>query len=214
MTGSSFAELLPHLEKRRLRLVIGLGLYGSALGASFMLVTFMTRTVYPKTPEHLDFLPSVILSGGGWVMGAIIAGVLGYWIAPISRQSLSIFLWLLIGFGFGVLLPFFSSALLPMGTVYLDFALGVLPPSDMPMMTLDALFRAPVFGFIQGALGLFTGLLAGTLFGLGGWLIDIVNTSRYPRVSRYAPYVLSSALAILVLAIAAFGSASTLAKLG
>lgn len=214
MILESFEEIPPHLEKRRVRLVISLGLYGSALGASFLLVSFMARTVYPKTPEHLDLLPSVFLSGGGWIMGAIIAGALGYLIAPTSWRPHNIFLWLMIGFGFGILLPFFSNSLMPMGTVYLNLALGIMPVGEVPMMTLDALFRAPVTAFIQGALGVFTGLLTGTLFGLGGWLIDIANTSRYPRVSRYAPYVLSSSLSILVLGIAAFGPASTLAKLG
>ena len=65
LTRTSFPRIAPHIGKRRLRLVICLGLYGSALGASSLLVSFMARTRYPIEPEYLQFVPSVILSGGG-----------------------------------------------------------------------------------------------------------------------------------------------------
>ena len=214
MTWMSLPRNASHNEKRRVRLVICLGLYGSALGASSLLVSFLARTKYPIGPEHLEFVPSLLLSSGGWIMGAIIAGLIGYWIAPTSERPHNIIVWLFIGFAFGVLLPFFSGALMPLGTLYLNIALGIIPQSELPMLVLEAILRAPSFAFTQGVLGLFTGLLAGALFGVGGWVIDIANTSRYPRVSRYAPYVLSLGLSGLVVAIAAFASADALSKLG
>ena len=214
MTRTLFPRAAPHIEKRRVRLVICLSIYGSALGASSLLVSFLTRTRYPIEPEHLEFVPSVLLSSGGWIMGAISAGLIGYWIVPASERPHKIIVWLFIGFAFGVLLPFFSGALMPLGTVYLDLALGILRLSDLPMLTLDALMRAPISAFSQGVLGLFTGLLAGALFGVGGWVMDIANTSPYPHVSRYAPYVLSSVLSGWVVATAAFGPTDALAKLG
>jgi len=197
-----------------MRLAICLGLYGSGLGASSLLVSFLTRTRYPIEPAHLELVPSMILSSGGWIMGAIIAALIGYWIAPTSARPHSIILWLFIGFAFGVLVPFFSGALMPLGILYLDLTLGIIRPSELPMLTLDGLMRAPVSAFSQGVLGLFTGLLAGALFGVGAWVMDIANTSSHPRVSMYAPYVLSLGLSVGVVAIAAFGPAGTLAKLG
>ena len=214
MTWMSLPQNASHNEKRRVRLVIGLGLYGSALGASSLLVSFLVRTKYPIEPEHLEFVPSLLLSSGGWIMGAIIAGLIGYWIAPTSERPHNIIIWLFIGFGFGVLLSFFSGALMPLGTLYLSLALGIIPQSELPMLVLEAILRAPSFAFSQGVFGLFTGLLAGALFGAGAWVIDIANTLPYARVSKYAPYVLSLGLAGLVVAIAAFASADALSKLG
>ena len=214
LTRTSLPRVASHLEKRRARLVICLGFYGSGLGASSLLVSFMARTRYPIEPEHLQFVPSVLLSSGGWIMGAIIAGLIGYWIAPTSARPHNIVLWLVIGFAFGVLVPFFSGALMPLGTLYLDLTLGIIRLSDIPMLTLDGIMRAPVSAISQGVLGLFTGLLAGTLFGLGAWVMDIANTSSDPRVSTYAPYALSLGLSVGVVAIAAFGPADALAKLG
>ena len=214
MTRSSFSRLAYFIENRRVRLVICLGLYGSALGASSLLVSFLARTRFPREPEHLEFVPSVILSSGGWIMGAIIAGLIAYWIAPTSERPHNIIAWLFIGFAFGVLLPFFSGALIPLGTLYLDVAHGIIPLGDLPSLTLGSILRAPSFAFTQGVFGLFTGLLAGALFGIGGWVIDVANTSPYPRVSRYAPYGLSLGLSAGVVAIASFGPADALAKLG
>ncbi len=197
-----------------MRFVICLGLYGGALGASSLLVSFLARTRFPIEPEHLELVPSVFLSSGGWIMGAIIAGLMGFLIAPNSERSHNVIVWLLIGFAFGVLLPFFSGALMPLGTAYLDIALGITPLSELPSLTLGAILRAPTCAFTQGTFGLFTGLLAGALFGVGGWVIDIANTSPHPHVSRYAPYVLSSSLSAWVVAVAAFAPADALAKLG
>ncbi len=101
-----------------------------------------------------------------------------------------------------------------MGAVTLNLALGSIPLSELTSHTLEAFVRAPANAFTQGTLGLFTGLLAGTLFGVGGWVMDIANTSPYPNVSRYGPYVISLGLSAGVVAIAAFGPADALAKLG
>ena len=214
LTRTSFTQVASHLENRRMRLAICLGLYGSGLGASSLLVSFLTRTRYPIEPAHLEFVPSVLLSSGGWIMGAIIAALIGYWMAPTSARPHNIILWLFIGFAFGVFVPFFSGALMPLGILYLDLTLGITSLSDLPLLTLDGLMRAPVSAISQGVLGLFTGLIAGTLFGFGAWVMDIANTSSHPRVSMYAPYVLSLGLSFGVVAIAAFGPAGTLAKLG
>ena len=197
-----------------MRLVVCLGVYGSALGASSLLVSFLARTRFPREPEHLELLPSVFLSSGGWIMGAIIAGLIGYLIAPTSVRPQNIIIWLLIGFAFGVLLPFFSGALMPVGTAYLDIALGVTPLTELPSLTMGAILRAPAFAVTQGTFGLFTGLLAGALFGAGAWMIDMANTLPYPHVSRYIPYALSLSLSVVFVAIAAYGPVDALAKLG
>ena len=90
LTRTSFPRIAPHIGKRRLRLVICLGLYGSALGASSLLVSFMARTRYPIEPEYLQFVPSVILSGAGWITGAVISGLVGD--VPVPAQSLNLLL--------------------------------------------------------------------------------------------------------------------------
>ena len=113
-----------------------------------------------------------------------------------------------------MLLPFFSGALMPLGTIYLDLALGIIRLSDLPMLTLDALMHAPISAFSQGVLGLFTGLLAGTLFGVGAWVMDIARTSSHPHASKYVPYVFWFSFSAVVLTVAAFGPADALAKLG
>ena len=113
-----------------------------------------------------------------------------------------------------MLLPFFSGALMPLGTVYLDLALGIIRLSDLPMLTLDALMRAPISAFSQGVLGLFTGLIAGTMFGVGAWVMDIASTSSLHHASKYVPYVFSFSFSAVVLTVAAFGPADALAKLG
>ncbi len=68
--------------------------------------------------------------------------------------------------------------------------------------------------FPRGVLGLFTGLIAGTMFGVGARVMDIASTSSHPDASKYVPYVFSVSFSAVVLTVAAFGMADALAKLG
>ncbi len=68
-------ERQEEMEERRLRLIKCETLYGGALGAATLLISFLAQTPFPKTPERMALLPSVILSSGGVVAGGILAGL-------------------------------------------------------------------------------------------------------------------------------------------
>ena len=98
-------------------LVICLATYGGALGASSLLVNFLSRTKYPDIPEHMALAPTLLLSGGAFVVCAVLGGLIAYWFGQWDEPLRYIIKWLVIGFGFGILSPIISGGTLPVSLV-------------------------------------------------------------------------------------------------
>ncbi len=195
-------------------LIICLAVYGGALGASSLLINFLSRTKYPDIPAHMSLAPTLLLSGGAFVVCAALGGLIAYWSSKQESELRNVIMWLLIGFGFGVLSPIITGGTLPLSLVLVDLEAGVASLGEVPVRITNALFHMPRFAFTHGVFGLFTGLLAGALFGLGALLMSTLRESAGGAVAKYSPYVLAIALSILFYAIATLGPAPTLARLG
>ena len=195
-------------------MVICLAIYGGALGAASLLVNFLSRTKYPDIPEHMGLAPTLLLSGGAFVACAIFGGIVAYWFGQRDEPLRNIMKWLAIGFGFGVLSPIITGGTLPLSLVFVELEAGVLSMGDVPVRLSNALFHMPRFALTHGVFGLFTGMLAGALFGVGALLISTLRESAGGAVAKYGPYVLAVLLSIIFYAISTLGPAPTLAKLG
>ena len=204
------------ITPRRLRLIVSVGLYGGALGGAALLVNFLARTDPPHVPQHMPVDATVLLSGGAATACAILAVLMTLWMSnPSERErARGLLIWLLAGFGFGVLSPVATGAVLPLAMVFLATHNGDLPSSDFLVHATSALLQAPSSAFTHGVFGLYTGLTVGALFGFGAWVLDWATHSSAPKVPEYAPYVLAAILSILFYGVAAFGPVETLARFG
>ena len=212
--GLSLPRSTQGSNRRRARRAASLALYGGALGVASLFVSLLAQTEPPDEPEHLSPTVAVILSGGAFLAGAILASVIVYWAGSITDEALNPLWWAIFGFAFGVLVPFFTGMLMPVNGVFLNLKLGIIAPSELFSAVLDSVFRAPSFAFSHGTLGLFTGILAGLLFGVGGWVIDVVNASANPRSSRYGAVAITTSLSAAIVAVAVLASPSFLANFG
>jgi hypothetical protein len=201
-------------DVRRIRLIASLSIYGAALGIAALLISLLAQTKFPNEPEHMDFVPSLVISSSGAVAGAVLAGLITFWTVRDPGKPRNIFVLAFIGFGFGVFLPFTTGLLLPLGTLLLNITYGVVRAGEVPSQFVSAVFQGPSFAFVHGVFGLFTGMLAGALFAVGWLIIDWTNVSGNSTIARFGPYAAAVILSATVLAITAFGSAPALAKLG
>lgn len=199
---------------RRARLTISVALYGGAVGAAALFVSLLAQVRFPNEPEHMALLASVFLGSGGALAGGALAALITYSVGQKADKARHLLAWEALGFGYGVLLPFFTGMLIPLSGVFLNLAVGVITAGEVFSQVVDAISRSPAFAFSQGTFGLFTGMLAGLLLGTGAWLIDTANAEPNARVSGYGPWAIAAVLSIGVVAVAAFGPPPTLAKLG
>ena len=204
------------ITPRRLRLLISVGLYGGALGGAALLVNFLARTDPPHVPQHMPADATVLLSGAAISASAILAVLMTLWMSnPSERErARGLLTWLLAGFGFGVISPVATGAALPLAMVFLATYNGDLQASDFLVHGTSALLQGPTSAFTHGVFGLFTGFIAGALFGIGAWVLDWATFTPTPRIPAWAPYVLAVILSVLFYGVAAFGPAETLARFG
>ena len=199
---------------QRAYLIICLSIYGGALGAASLLVNLLSRTKYPNIPEHMELAPTLLMSAGAFVVCAALGGLIAYWSSKQESELRNVIMWLLLGFVFGLLSPFITGGTLPLIRVFMGMEAGVLSTGEAPVRLSNALFYIPGSVFHHGAFGLFTGFMAGALFGVGAFLMSTLRESVGGAVGRYGPYVLAIALSIFFYAIATLGPAPSLAKLG
>lgn len=195
-------------------LIICLAIYGGALGASSLLVNFLSRTKYPDIPAHMELAPTLLLSSGAFVVCGVLGGLIAYWFGQRDEPPRYIIKWLVIGFGFGVLSPIMTGGTLPLSLIFVELEAGVLSMGELPVRLTNALFHVPRFAFTHGVFGLFTGLLAGAIFGLGALFISSLREFTGGPLAKYGPYVLAFLLSVIFYAIATLGPAPTLARFG
>ena len=195
-------------------LIICLAIYGGSLGAASLLVNLLSRTKYPNIPEHMTLAPTLLMSGGAFVVCAALGGLIAYWSSTRESELRNIIMWLLLGFGFGVLSPIVTGGTLPLSLIFVELEAGILSAGEVPVRLSNGLFHIPRFAFTHGVFGLFTGFIAGALFGIGALLMSTMRESAGGAVAKYGPYALAIALSILFYAISTLGPAPTLAKLG
>jgi hypothetical protein len=199
---------------RRARLIGSIAFYGGGIGIAAIFITLLAATEYPKTPEHLNFVNSLIMGAGAFVTSGIVAGVVAWVISERVETARSILVWVGLGFAFGVSFPFATGFFIPMSTVFVQFAEGSIGVGDLFVDVIDSLFRGISVAFSHGAFGVFTGMLGGVILTVGGWVIDRANSGQSSQFQRYGPPAIAAVLAVIVVAVASFGSPEFLAKLG
>lgn len=202
---------------RRYRLIVCVTLYGGALGAAAFLVALLAGTkLLPPLyePEPMALLPSVFLSGAGAVAGALVVFLLTYWVIKRADYAQHPLVWVALGVGFAMMVPFAAGALAPVSIVFLNLRLGVIAPGEILPGLMDSAFRAPTSSIAYGTMSLAPTAVAALLFAIGSWLIDTANSSHKVIVSRYGAYAITLALSAGFVAFAALGPPSTLVKLG
>ena len=194
-----------------------LALLGASTATAALIITLLDRAAavrYPEQPEHFGIGSYLVLSIGAIAFGAAISGLWGYFVAQGRHRPRNIILWLAFGFAFGLILPVLTGFTVPTTTVLLQLFNGDTLPAGTLETVIDAMFRGIPFAFVHGTLGIFTGMLAGALFGLGGWIIDLAHSSRSPHISRYGSLAGSLLLSAALLGFVAFSPPTFLVNLG
>lgn len=198
----------------RIRLTASVTVYGIALGAAAVLISIIARTGVFEEAEHLAPIPAVFSALMGALTALIITPLAIYHARDRADESSGLLIWLAIGLGFGVASSFLAGGLIPLNVVVISLAEGAVGIGELPSLALEAALRGIRSFYVEGALAIYTWLLAGALFGIGAWIIDRLNASPYPVASKYGTWAVALSLGVTVVAVAAAGSPEALRKLG
>lgn len=211
------------IDWERIRFALSIGLYGGVVGAGTVLVNFLSQADFPDLPERLPAFQSALFSIAGFWAGGIITYFASYWIlgpfqefGPFKkRDHRRLPIWFFLGFSYGVLFSIIMGGIfLPITFNFLDFINGLISVPQLLIRTSDLLIAWPALALVLGTRLLFTGLIAGVVFGGGAWIVDRFNASDHPKMAKYGPPVVSVVLSIIIVVVVAFVPESTLSRLG
>ena len=209
----------------RLRFVVTTAIYGASIGAFTMIVNYLVQsaTAYPYVAQHMPLGRTIIFSGSGAAGGLLISALAAFWLhgeglslfPNRKRKRLSFYFWMFLGLGYGLIFTIIMGGLiLPLTFNILNFSDGIMNPMELIHTNIDAVLRGPVFALILGVRILFTSLIAGLMFGAGGWLIDFFHSSSDHNTVSYGTWIIALVLALVVIGMATIGPEQALANLG
>lgn len=216
VTAKNSSRMDDPINWRKRRFVTVMAIYGGAVGTAAMIVNLLSRTPAINQPEHLDLAAGVIIYGGGAATGIIV----GFLVAAAVHFEghdwpLGIVAWLLLGLAYGLIFALLAGGLCaPLSSLVLDFYLGALDPIEALGEFSDVVFTWPIRALIGGTPILFSGAVAGILFGAGAWMIDRVHLSAHQPTARYASWAISILLGLAVLSVATLAPPTFLAQFG
>ena len=176
MTIEQRKQAVAHLQ---MRLVRSLLLYGMLLTAAAAMVASIYSPGIDQDPRRLIGMNAVGTMVGGCLFTLIFLLPTLRWIGSRAEESRILPIWLFVGITYGIFTVFLIGASLPFVFAFqinmLDFrSLGKLI-DDL----IDAIFRMPLSSFTFGVFALYIGLIAGIIYGIGGWFIDMLNRMNY-----------------------------------
>ena len=207
----------------RVRFAACVAIYGAAIGIATVLVNFLARADAIDIPQHLPFWTSLLFSSAAALAGIAITGPIAYWVYGTrhvfskveAREPRNLIVWAVLGFGYGIVFPLLMGAyFLPISFYFHDFAIGLTSAPQLMSRAFDVVLIWPVLALVFGSGLFFTGLIAGALFGGGGWIIDRFNASADPATAKYGTWIMAVVLSVGVVSMVAVVPEATLARLG
>ena len=161
------------------RLVRSLVLYAMLLTAAAAIVASIYSPGIDMAPRRLIGMNAVGTALGGCVFTLVFLLPVLRWIGSRAEESRILPIWIFVGISYGIFTVFLIGASLPFVFAFqiniLDFrSIGKLI-DDL----IDAIFRMPLSAFTFGVFALYVGFIAGIFYGIGAWVIDMLNRMNY-----------------------------------
>lgn len=163
------------------RLVWSLVLYGMLLSAAATMVGSIYSPGIEQPPQRLIGMNAVGTIIGGCLFTLIFLLPVLRWIGSRAEESRILPVWLFIGFSYGIFSVFLIGGALPFVFAFQINILDFRSVGELIDDLIDAIFRMPLSGFTFGVFSLYIGFLTGILYGIGGWIIDMLNRMNYPH---------------------------------
>lgn len=167
------------VSRLQTRLVRSLVLYAILLTAAAAIVASIYSPGIDQDPRRLTGVSAIATPVGGCLFTLIFLFPVLRWIGSRAEESRVLPVWLLIGITYGIFTVFFIGASLPFAFALQINAIGFQSAGDLTNDLIDAFFRAPLSSFTYGVFALYIGFIVGLFYGVGAWVIDMLNRMNY-----------------------------------
>ena len=161
------------------RLVCSLLLYGLLLTAAMTIVGSIYSPGIDMAPRRLIAANAIFYITGGCIFTVIFLLPVLRWIGSRAEESRVLPLWLFIGISFGIFSVFLIGASRPIVVAVQTNMLDFVSIGRLIDNLIDSLLYAPLRSFTFGVLSLYIGFIVGPIYGIGAWIIDMLNRMNY-----------------------------------
>lgn len=161
------------------RLVWSLVLYGMLIAAAAAIVGYIDKPGIDTPPKRLIASSALFFVTGGCLFTLIFLLPVLRWIGSRAEESRILPIWLGIGLAFGIFSVFLIGASKPFVIAVLNNIIDFRSVGTLIDNLIDAFLFAPLESFKYGVIALYIGLIAGIIYGIGGWVIDMLNRMNY-----------------------------------
>ncbi len=168
------------VNRLHVRLVQSLVIYGLLIAAASAMIGTIYSPGIDMPPRRLIGVNAIATVIGSGAFTLIFLVPVLRWIGGRAEESRILPIWLLIGLTYGIFSVFLTGASLPF---VFAFQINLLNFTSMGTLIddlIDSLFRAPLSAFTYGVFALYIGFIAGLFYGVGAWIIDMLNRMNYP----------------------------------
>ena len=169
------------VSRLQTRLVLSLVLYGMLLAAAAAIVGYIDRPSIDTPPKRLIASSAVFFVTGGCLFTLIFLLPVLRWIGNRAEEARILPVWLGIGLAFGIFTVFFIGASKPFVIAVLNNIIDFRSVGTLIDNIIDAFIFAPLESFKYGVIALYIGIVAGIIYGIGAWIIDMLNRMNYPH---------------------------------
>ena len=161
------------------RLFLSLVLYGLLLAAASAIVSYIYSPGIDMPPRRLIGANAFAFVCGGAIFTLIFLWPVLRWISGRAEESRVLPLWLFIGITFGVFSVFLIGASKPFVIAIINNIIDFRTIGTLIDNLIDSFLYAFLESFRFGVLSLYVGFIAGIIYGIGAWLIDMLNRMNY-----------------------------------
>ena len=198
----------------RTRLTISISLYSAFLGSGANLIAVLAQTSHYEVALQLSLVSTFWFCIFGAVGALLIVPISIYHFREDPMRVSDLATWFLLALGFAVSWPFVTAAFFPVTLYFIHaiengYGLSIFL-SGLP----DEILKGFNSFFIFGAATIYTGILAGLVFGIGGIVIDTMDVISNRYRWRYASMGVSIILGVTILGFCIFGPIELLTRFG
>jgi len=202
------------LATARNRLTISISIYSAFLGSGANLIAVLAQTSHYEVAARVSLVSTVWFCIFGAVGALLVVPISIYHFREDPMKLRDLATWPLLAFGFAVSWPFVTAAFFP---VTLHFIVAIENGYGLSVFLSalpDVILRGFNSFFIYGAATIYTGILAGFVFGIGGIIIDAIDVVSDRYSWRYASMGVSIILGVSILCFSIFGPVELLNRFG
>ena len=198
----------------RNRLTISISIYSAFLGSGANLIAVLAQTSHYEVAARVSLVSTVWFCIFGAVGALLVVPISIYHFRETPLEVRDLATWSLLALGFAISWPFVTAAFFPITmhfiqTIENGYGLSIFL-SGLP----DVILRGFNSFFVYGAATIYTGILAGLAFGIGGIVIDTMEVISNRYRSVYVSIGVSLILGVSILGFSIFGPIELLNRFG